>query len=144
MRLKDKVALVTGSGRGIGRAVALAYAREGADVVVNYSSSGKAAEEVVSAIRKFKVGTLVGKDPAGLPQAQLVIRLADVGGIVANIAAAIEEQATVTRDVAGNIAQASAGVTDANTRVAQTAGPLLRLSMRTWSSAGWMFSGPGA
>jgi hemerythrin-like metal-binding protein len=45
----------------------------------------------------------------------------DVGGIVANIAAAIEEQATVTKDVAGNIAQASTGVKEANTRVAQTA-----------------------
>ena len=45
----------------------------------------------------------------------------DVGGIVANIAAAIEEQATVTKDVAGNIAQASAGVLEANQRVSQTA-----------------------
>ena len=45
----------------------------------------------------------------------------DVGGIVANIAAAIEEQATVTKDVAGNIAQASAGVRESNQRVTQTA-----------------------
>ena len=40
---------------------------------------------------------------------------------MANIAASIEEQATVTRDVAGNIAQASAGVGDATVKVAQTA-----------------------
>ena len=35
MRLKDKVAIITGAGRGIGRDIALAYAREGAHVVVN-------------------------------------------------------------------------------------------------------------
>ena len=46
----------------------------------------------------------------------------DVGEIVSNIAAAIDEQATVTRDVAGNIAQASAGVQEANQHVTESAG----------------------
>lgn len=51
MRLQDKVALVTGSSRGIGRAVALGFAKEGAKVVVNYSSSENAAQEVVKEVR---------------------------------------------------------------------------------------------
>lgn len=50
MRLKDKVALVTGSSRGVGRAVALAYAKEGAKVVVNYTSNEAAANDVVQQI----------------------------------------------------------------------------------------------
>ena len=53
MKLKDKISLVTGSSRGIGRAVALAYAKEGAKVVVNYTSNEKAANEVVKAIEKM-------------------------------------------------------------------------------------------
>jgi methyl-accepting chemotaxis protein len=47
--------------------------------------------------------------------------IGEVGGIVSSIAAAIEEQASVTRDVAGNIAQASNGVRDANDQITQTA-----------------------
>lgn len=53
MRLKDRIALVTGSSRGVGRAIALAYAREGAKVMVNYTSNEKAAKEVVEAIQKM-------------------------------------------------------------------------------------------
>ena len=51
MRLKDKKAVVTGAGRGIGRAVALAFASEGADVLVNYHSNDAAAKEVVEKIQ---------------------------------------------------------------------------------------------
>ncbi|RLB14732.1 MAG: 3-oxoacyl-ACP reductase [Deltaproteobacteria bacterium] len=50
MRLKDKIALVTGSSRGVGRAVALGFAKEGAKVAINYSSNETAANEVVQAI----------------------------------------------------------------------------------------------
>jgi 3-oxoacyl-[acyl-carrier protein] reductase len=53
MRLKDKIALVTGSSRGIGRGVAVAYAREGAKVMINYTSNEKAAKEVVEEIRNL-------------------------------------------------------------------------------------------
>ena len=49
-RLHDRVAIITGASRGIGRAIALALAAEGAKVVVNYASSSGAAEDVVAAI----------------------------------------------------------------------------------------------
>jgi 3-oxoacyl-[acyl-carrier protein] reductase len=48
--LEGKIALVTGASRGIGREIALAFAREGADVVANYNKSQGAAELLVAAI----------------------------------------------------------------------------------------------
>jgi NADP-dependent 3-hydroxy acid dehydrogenase YdfG len=47
-RLAGKVALVTGAGRGFGRAIALAFAREGARVAANCLGSRAGAEEVVA------------------------------------------------------------------------------------------------
>jgi tetrahydroxynaphthalene reductase len=49
--LEGKVAVVTGSGRGMGRETALELARRGADVAVNYANSAEAAEEVVKEIK---------------------------------------------------------------------------------------------
>lgn len=50
-QLKDKVAVVTGASRGIGRGIALEMAKRGAKVVVNYNASPDAAAEVVEQIK---------------------------------------------------------------------------------------------
>jgi 3-oxoacyl-[acyl-carrier protein] reductase len=52
MRLADRVAIVTGSSRGIGKAIAKLFAREGASVVVDYSKSEKEALAVVEEIKR--------------------------------------------------------------------------------------------
>lgn len=52
-RLDGKVALVTGSGRGIGAAIATELGRLGAKVVVNYANSVESAEKVVDSIKEL-------------------------------------------------------------------------------------------
>ena len=55
MRFKDQVALITGAGRGIGKAIALAFAREGADIAfaeIDAESARKTAEEIAALGRR--------------------------------------------------------------------------------------------
>jgi len=75
--LTDRVAVVTGASRGIGRGIALELARQGARVVVNYNSSPDAANEVVAAIQATGGQALaVQADVADLEQATNLIKVA--------------------------------------------------------------------
>jgi NAD(P)-dependent dehydrogenase (short-subunit alcohol dehydrogenase family) len=79
MRLENKIALVTGASRGIGRDIALAFAREGADITINCLASVELAEEVAREIK-------------GLGRRAMVIRAnvadkAEIEGMVKKIVA---------------------------------------------------------
>ncbi|RIK87652.1 MAG: 3-oxoacyl-ACP reductase [Planctomycetota bacterium] len=65
-RLNGKTALVTGASRGIGRACALALAREGATVAVNYQSNEQRAKEVADEITALGVDVLLVRADIGV------------------------------------------------------------------------------
>lgn len=64
----DRIVLVTGSGRGIGRAIALHFARLGADVIVNFFRNRAPAEQVAGEIRTLGRKALVVKADLGKPE----------------------------------------------------------------------------
>jgi len=81
MRLSGKVALVTGAQQGIGRAIALAMAGEGADVGVNFLDDAAAAERVATEVRRLgRKATTVRAD---------VGRAEDIAAMLAAVTAAI-------------------------------------------------------
>jgi len=110
VRLAGRVALVTGSSSGIGRGVALAFAREGADVVVNHPTSAEAAaaEEVAAGVREAGRRALVVRaDVSQEPDVERLVAaareafgridiLVNNAGIAA--AAAVHEMSTATWD----------------------------------------------
>lgn len=65
--LKNKVALITGASKGIGKVIALRYAQLGADVVINYANDSNAADEVVKEIENYKVRAISVKADVSKP-----------------------------------------------------------------------------
>lgn len=95
--LGGRVAIVTGGGRGIGRATAIALAREGAKVVVNYSKSEAQAHQVVEEIKALgseaiavkadvskavEVDSLIGKALATFAQIDILVNNAGISARV--------------------------------------------------------------
>lgn len=84
MNLKDKVALVTGAGRDVGREIALGLAAEGAAVAVNYNGSRERAAAVVDEIEKAGGKAVAYKaDVANFDEVQAMVAkvVADLGGL---------------------------------------------------------------
>ncbi|MBD1848026.1 glucose 1-dehydrogenase [Cyanobacteria bacterium FACHB-63] len=84
MKLENKVALVTGSSQGIGQAIAIRLAYEGASVVINYRSHPEGAEETLKKVQELsgkcylaqcpKVGATIQADLSSVSEAQELVR----------------------------------------------------------------------
>lgn len=107
-KLDGQVALVTGGSRGIGRGIALALAREGADVVVNYRKDREAAENTAAEIRALGRRAVIGQ--ADVAEFDAVVRLVDL----------------TTRELG------SIDIVVANSGVASRPGPVSRMDVNEW------------
>jgi enoyl-[acyl-carrier protein] reductase III len=82
-RFKNKVALITGSSRGIGKVIALRFAREGADIVLNYFRNREPAEAAAAEIQALGRDVIVTRADVGKPEdvERLVDTSQELGGL---------------------------------------------------------------
>ncbi|MBU5440150.1 3-oxoacyl-ACP reductase FabG [Tissierella sp. MSJ-40] len=74
LKLKDKCAVVTGGSRGVGRGICVALAKEGVNIVINYSRNDKAALEAKEEVEKLGSKAIIVKADIGTPEGcQLLI-----------------------------------------------------------------------
>jgi len=104
MDAKDRTALVTGGAHRVGRAIALALARAGANVVINYHTSEQAAQATAEEARALGVEALpFGADVADLAQVEAMVAAAhrQFGGvdILVNAASCFEKTPVPTPDL---------------------------------------------
>src|SRR5688500_1040743 len=95
--LTGKTALVTGGSRGLGRAIALAFARQGADVAGNYRGNAEAADEVAAEITGMgrRAIAIQGDIAAGREACEAIVKAALDGLATVDI---LVNNAGITRD----------------------------------------------
>jgi len=149
-RLEGKVALVTGAGKRLGRAVALRLAEEGMDVAVHYGNSAKEAAEVVGKIQEMGQKAVAFK--ADLQSVDEIRQLLlEVGNALGRLDLLVNSAANF---LSGSVISTTEEIWDASLDtnvkapffVAQAAAPMLRRSkgaIVNFSDTGGLLGWPG-
>lgn len=75
MKFKDKIVLVTGSSRGLGKVIALEFAKEGANIIINYNSNKEKAQTISEEIKQLGVKSITIKaDVSNLEEVNEMIK----------------------------------------------------------------------
>jgi glucose 1-dehydrogenase len=102
MTLEGKKALVTGSSKGIGRGIAVRLAREGADVVINYNTDPKGADEALAEVQAFgRRGAIIKANLADVSEVRMLVEQSEreLGGLDILVNNAGIEKQAIFQDV---------------------------------------------